>query len=297
MSKSFEIFFIEEINDITPDVKKVIFVESFIGDIELHKLPKWIEEIEFEADKNIEYFPLNIKKITFGGNFNRVVENIPIEVTNLTFGDKFNQPVNNLPRYLTHLYFGEDFNQEVNNLPESITHLHFGNKFNKPIDNLPIWIVEIKFGLDFKQSLANLSGNVKKIILNPLNLFPLRDVHKNVEVLDLFSEKSDIDCDVEKYITNDKFPCLKKIIVVNNSLYLDYLYLTFEKNIINKVNIELTDEEKEESNIKKKNIIDVVALHSARCGAIIFGFIPTICVISATTVMRYCIKKIFKKND
>jgi len=54
MSKSFEIFFIEEIDDITPDVKKVIFVESFIGDIELHKLPEWIEEIEFEADKNIE---------------------------------------------------------------------------------------------------------------------------------------------------------------------------------------------------------------------------------------------------
>jgi hypothetical protein len=113
-----------------------------------------------ELDHNILSSLTNLTHLSFGYDFDRPVDNLPPTLTHLVFGYNFNQAVDKLPSALTHLTFGYYFNQPVDKLPSALTHLTFGHYFNQPVDKLPSALTHLTFGHYFNQSVDKLPSNL-----------------------------------------------------------------------------------------------------------------------------------------
>jgi len=164
MSDKIEITFIEEIEKIDQNIKKVIFLNDmiFAEEISTVILPNWIEEISFECNFNnpIDTLPNKLRVLKLGGDFNQSVDNLPIMLEEIEFGNEFNQPVDNLPVNIKKIKYGANFNQEISNLPDKVEYIEFGFHFNKSVNNLPLSVKELIFGCKFNLNIDALYRNI-----------------------------------------------------------------------------------------------------------------------------------------
>jgi hypothetical protein len=124
-----------------------------------------IQELVFEDSMNdsIEHYPQNIKKITFGWNY-QLTDNLPTSVAHVTFGDSYNQLTDKLPASVTHVTFGYWYNQPTNNLPPSVTHITFNSDYNQLTDKLPTSVTHVTFGWRYDQPTNHLPASVTHVV-------------------------------------------------------------------------------------------------------------------------------------
>lgn len=142
---------IQQLNKIK-SIKKIIIGHvanhhiNFWSNFPLNCLPNSVEEICFEGDFNqpIDYlpYPNNIKKMTFGFNFNHTIAFECLTklhlLETLIFGYKYNQPIFLMEFVnLKYLEFGRHFSQNLTQLPESLIHIKFGERFHGMIQFPP----------------------------------------------------------------------------------------------------------------------------------------------------------------
>ncbi len=132
-----------------------------------------ITNLFYNFDIKPNKYPVNLKKIYFGENFNQPLDNLPFGITDIIFPDsefcivKFNQQVNLLPDTVKNIYFGCEFNQPLDSLPPGLEKIIFYrfSKFNQPIDLLPSGLKYLYLGNDFSQSVDNLPNGLLHLFL------------------------------------------------------------------------------------------------------------------------------------
>ncbi|KAM9955868.1 hypothetical protein ACTFIW_002074 [Dictyostelium discoideum] len=160
------------------------FDEPFKSDQFPTSLTSMIFNFKFNQPLHLIEWPINVKRIIFGNEFNSELINLPEDLEYLQFGRNFNQPIDDsqlqclCPNLLT-LKMGLNFNKSLNpySLSESLTELDLGcdwnhpiplnllpqelkilrlsNKFNYPIEEstLPTSLQVLIFGDDWNQPL------------------------------------------------------------------------------------------------------------------------------------------------
>jgi hypothetical protein len=113
-------------------LSKYVSLTSYFTMDELKKNKKFqIQVILISASDELKEFLIHpactkIHELMFNTFMNDVIEQYPQNIKKITFGHDYNQPTNNLPSSVTHITFGTCYNQPTNNLPASVTHVTFG---------------------------------------------------------------------------------------------------------------------------------------------------------------------------
>jgi hypothetical protein len=138
-----------------------------------------------------------LKKLTFGNEFNQQVEGKLSKLTQLeelAFGDKFNRSIMQTLvqlNKLKYLELGCNFNQPIE-LPPNIKILKLNCNNIHLVENLSNSIEELNFGYDFNLELNNLPSSIKIIRFDKSSHYneKLNCLPKSLEILELSTNYS-----------------------------------------------------------------------------------------------------------
>jgi hypothetical protein len=184
--------------DNLPNLKSLIFPFNFEQNIEIHELPRKLEELylgNFDDEFDTVDLPRNLIRLDFGNKFNAPldIDRLPDNLKSLKFGFRMTFPIDTtlLPVDLEELYLGELFNDPVDAslLPRSLKVLYFGNSFNQEIviAHLPRNLEKLDFGDSYEHEIKieDLPRKLKVLKLGKLfnKNINAKDLPKTLEIL------------------------------------------------------------------------------------------------------------------
>lgn len=217
-------------------------------------IPFFIKKIEFGGifNKKLDFLKnsnINIIKI-YGGIFNQDIDNLPLTIKKIQIIGIFNKTLDNLPNELEELIINSDnFNIPINKFPDLLkTFILRSQLFNHKINNFNDKLEFLFIGDIYNHSLNNLPNSLKYLRLSDRYNLPIDDLNENIKELNLgfgyneFINKLPKNLRELRISTNfgsDKMRCNLPINLEKINLCNSHYYLLKEEDIINCCNLKV----------------------------------------------------------